>query len=133
MADPPGHIIVPFAPGGTDIMAGRATTPELQNALASPCGGNRRGKHWRRPVARWRPTATSLLMGTVGTASTKSLYSRMTFDPQRGLCAHHGGWRSHVSVVNAGAKAAGINNVADHPCGQGQSGKAQHGVERQWH
>jgi hypothetical protein len=68
-----------------DIMAGRATTPELQNALASPSWWKTAGAGGNigADVARRRPTAIAADGNRRRTASTKALYSRMTFDPQR--------------------------------------------------
>jgi tripartite-type tricarboxylate transporter receptor subunit TctC len=92
----PVKIVVPFAPGGTTDILARAMAPELSKAFGQSFVVENRagagGNIGADVVAKSAPDGYTLLMGTVGTHGiNKSLYSKMNYDPQKGLCAHHAG------------------------------------------
>ena len=84
----PVRIVVPFAPGGTTDILARAVAPELSRAFGQtfvvdnrPGAGGNLGADL---VAKSAPDGYTLLMGTVGTHGiNKSLYSKLSFDPQK--------------------------------------------------
>lgn len=116
----PVKIVVPFAPGGTTDILARAMAPELSKAFGQPFVVENRagagGNIGADVVAKSAPDGYTLLMGTVGTHGiNKSLYSKMSYDPQKDFAPITlVAGVPNVMVVNAEkARAAGINNVAD--------------------
>jgi tripartite-type tricarboxylate transporter receptor subunit TctC len=116
----PVKIVVPFAPGGTTDILARAMAPELSKAFGQSFVVENRagagGNIGADVVAKSAPDGYTLLMGTVGTHGiNKSLYSKMSYDPQKDFAPITlVAGVPNVMVVNAEkAKAAGINNVAD--------------------
>ena len=94
----PVRIVVPFAAGGTTDILARALAPELSKAFGQQFVVDNRagagGNIGADIVAKSAPDGYTLLMGTVGTHGiNKSLYTKMPFDPQQGLRAHHAGGR----------------------------------------
>ena len=84
----PVRIVVPFAAGGTTDILARAVAQELTKTMGQsfvvdnkPGAGGNIGADL---VAKAAPDGYTLLMGTVGTQSiNKSLYAKMSFDPQK--------------------------------------------------
>lgn len=116
----PVKIVVPFAPGGTTDILARAMAPELSKAFGQSFVVENRagagGNIGADVVAKSAPDGYTLLMGTVGTHGiNKSLYSKMSYDPQKDFAPITlVAGVPNVMVVNTEkAKAAGINNVAD--------------------
>lgn len=116
----PVKIVVPFAPGGTTDILARAMAPELSKAFGQPFVVENRagagGNIGADVVAKSAPDGYTLLMGTVGTHGiNKSLYSKMSYDPQKDFAPITlVAGVPNVMVVNTEkAKAAGINNVTD--------------------
>jgi tripartite-type tricarboxylate transporter receptor subunit TctC len=116
----PVKIVVPFAPGGTTDILARAMAPELSKAFGQPFVVENRagagGNIGADMVAKSAPDGYTLLMGTVGTHGiNKSLYSKMTFDPQKDFAPITlvAGVPNVMIVNTEKARAAGINNVAD--------------------
>lgn len=84
----PLRIVVPFSPGGTTDLLARVLAPELSQALGQPVvienKGGAGGNIGADAVAKAAPDGYTLLMGTVGTHGiNKSLYSKLSFDPQK--------------------------------------------------
>ena len=116
----PVKIVVPFAPGGTTDILARAMAPELSKAFGQPFIVENRagagGNIGSDVVAKSAADGYTLLMGTVGTHGiNKSLYKKMTFDPQKDFAPITlvAGVPNVMIVNTEKAKAAGINNVAD--------------------
>jgi tripartite-type tricarboxylate transporter receptor subunit TctC len=84
----PPHLVVPFTPGGSTDVLGRAIAQELSRALNQPfvvdnvpgAGGSLGAEK----VAKAAPDGYALLMGHIGTlAINPSLYPKLGYDPQR--------------------------------------------------
>ena len=116
----PVRIVVPFAPGGTTDILARAVAPELSKAFGQQFVVENRagagGNLGAETVARSAPDAYTLLMGTVGTHGiNKSLYSKLTFDPQKDFAPITlVAGVPNVMVMNTEtAKRLNINSVPD--------------------
>jgi len=116
----PVKIVVPFAPGGTTDILARAVAPELSKAFGQTFFVENRagagGNLGADAVAKSPGDGYTLLMGTVGTHGiNKSLYAKMSFDPQKDFAPITlVAGVPNVMVVNAEkAKAQGIHNVMD--------------------
>ena len=116
----PVKIVVPFAPGGTTDILARAVAPELAKAFGQSfvienkagAGGN----IGTEVVARSAPDGYTLLMGTVGTHGiNKSLYAKLSYDPQRDFApVTLVAGVPNVMVMNTEkAKVLGIHSVPD--------------------
>ena len=116
----PVKIVVPFAPGGTTDILARAVAPELAKAFGQSfvienkagAGGN----IGTEIVARSAPDGYTLLMGTVGTHGiNKSLYAKLSYDPQRDFApVTLVAGVPNVMVMNTEkAKVLGIHSVPD--------------------
>jgi tripartite-type tricarboxylate transporter receptor subunit TctC len=90
-ADPwptwPERIIVPFTPGGSTDILGRAIARELQEALGQPFIVENKpgagGSIGATEVARAAPDGYTLLMGHIGTlAINPTLYPGLPYDPR---------------------------------------------------
>ena len=90
-ADPwptrPVRIIVPFTPGGSTDILGRAIARELQEALGQPFIVENKpgagGSIGASEVARAAPDGYTLLMGHIGTlAINPTLYPGLPYDPR---------------------------------------------------
>jgi tripartite-type tricarboxylate transporter receptor subunit TctC len=82
----PVRVIVPFTPGGTTDILGRAIAAELQEAFNQPFvienRGGAGGTVGSEVVARATPDGYTLMMGHIGTlAVNPSLYRNLSFDP----------------------------------------------------
>jgi tripartite-type tricarboxylate transporter receptor subunit TctC len=116
----PVKIVVPFAPGGTTDILARAVAPELSKAFGQTFFVENRagagGNLGADAVAKSAGDGYTLLMGTVGTHGiNKSLYAKMSFDPQKDFAPITlVAGVPNVMVVNAEkAKALNINTVKD--------------------
>ena len=116
----PVRIVVPFAPGGTTDILARAVAPELSKAFGQQFVVENRagagGNLGAETVARSAPDGYTLLMGTVGTHGiNKSLYSKLTFDPQKDFAPITlVAGVPNVMVMNTEtAKRLNINSVPD--------------------
>lgn len=116
----PVKIVVPFPPGGTTDILGRAMAVELSKSFGQTFIVENRagagGNVGAELVAKSPPDGLTLLMGTVGTHGiNKALYAKLPFDPERDfapitLVAAV----PNVLVINAErAKALHIHNVRD--------------------
>lgn len=116
----PVKIVVPFSPGGATDALARGVAAELSRAFSQPFvvenRGGAGGNLGAGIVAKSPADGYTLLMGTVGNiAINPSLYSKMSFDPQKDfapitLVASV----PLVMVMNTEtAKNLGINNVMD--------------------
>ncbi len=79
-------LIVPFPPGGSTDILGRAIAQKLQEALGQPFVVENKpgagGSIGATEVARAAPDGYTLLMGHIGTlAINPSLYKRLPYDP----------------------------------------------------
>ena len=88
----PVRIIVPFPPGGSTDILGRAIAVKLQEALGQPFvvenKGGAGGSIGATEVARAPPDGYTLLMGHIGTlAINPSLYSNLPYDPRTSFAA----------------------------------------------
>ena len=116
----PVKIVVPYPPGGaTDIMA-RAVAPELTKAFGQSFvvenRGGAGGNVGTDAVAKSAPDGYTLVMATVGThAINKSLYSKLSYDPQKDFAPITliAGVPNVMVMNTEKAKALGIANVAD--------------------
>lgn len=84
--DRPVRVVVPFTPGGTTDILGRAIAAELQEVFNQPFvvenRGGAGGTVGSEVVARAAPDGYTLMMGHIGTlAVNPSLYRGLTFDP----------------------------------------------------
>ena len=82
----PVKLIVPFPPGGSTDILGRAIAQKLQEALGQPFVVENRpgagGSIGATEVARATPDGYTLLMGHIGTlAINPSLYKQLPYDP----------------------------------------------------
>ncbi|SFK28302.1 Bug family tripartite tricarboxylate transporter substrate binding protein [Falsiroseomonas stagni] len=82
----PVRVIVPFTPGGTTDILGRAIAAELQEVFNQPFvienRGGAGGTVGSEVVARAAPDGYTLMMGHIGTlAVNPSLYRNLSFDP----------------------------------------------------
>ncbi|MFO1315710.1 MAG: tripartite tricarboxylate transporter substrate binding protein [Burkholderiales bacterium] len=83
----PVRIVVPFTPGGSTDILGRAIAQKLQEALGQPFVVENRpgagGSIGATEVARAAPDGYTLLMGHIGTlAVNPSLYPNLAYDPR---------------------------------------------------
>jgi tripartite-type tricarboxylate transporter receptor subunit TctC len=83
----PVRIVVPFTPGGSTDILGRAIARELQEALGQPFIVENKpgagGSIGATEVARAAPDGYTLLMGHIGTlAINPSLYPALPYDPR---------------------------------------------------
>jgi tripartite-type tricarboxylate transporter receptor subunit TctC len=83
----PVRLIVPFTPGGSTDILGRAIAQKLQEALGQPFIVDNKpgagGSIGATEVARAAPDGYTLLMGHIGTlAINPSLYPNLPYDPR---------------------------------------------------
>lgn len=83
----PVRLIVPFPPGGSTDILGRAIAQKLQEALGQPCIVDNKpgagGSIGATEVARATPDGYTLLIGHIGTlAINPSLYLKLPYDPR---------------------------------------------------
>ena len=83
----PVRIVVPFTPGGSTDILGRAIARELQDALGQPFIVENKpgagGSIGATEVARAVPDGYTLLMGHIGTlAINPTLYPALPYDPR---------------------------------------------------
>ena len=136
----PLHLIVPFPPGGSTDLLGRAIGQELAQALKQPvvienvpgAGGSIGAER----AARAAPDGYTLLMGHIGTlAVNPSLYPKLGYDPVRSFAPV--AWVARVPnvlVVNPAVPAANLKELVAyakaHPgqlnYGSGGNGSAAH-------
>lgn len=113
----PIHIIVPFTPGGSSDLLGRAIGQELGHAWNQPvvienlpgAGGSIGAER----VAKAAPDGYTLLMGHIGTlAINSSLYPKLDYDPVRSFAPV--AWVARVPnvlVVNASVPAKNLGEL----------------------
>ncbi len=113
-------IVVPFAPGGTTDILGRAMATELTKAFGQPFIVENRtgagGNIGADLVAKSPADGYTLLLGTVGTHGiNKALYTKMPYDSEKDFAPITlVAVVPNVMVMNADkADALGIKNVAD--------------------
>ena len=83
----PVHLVVPFTPGGSTDILGRAIAQRLQEALGQPFVVENKpgagGSIGATEVARAAPDGYTLLMGHIGTlAVNPTLYPKLPYDPR---------------------------------------------------
>jgi tripartite-type tricarboxylate transporter receptor subunit TctC len=87
----PVSLVVPYAPGGTGDILGRALALEFANATRGSCvvenKGGAGGNVGAEQVVRSRPDGHTLLFTATSLASNPSLMKRMSFDPLKDLLA----------------------------------------------
>ena len=116
----PVKIVVPFAPGGTTDILGRAVASELTKAFGQSFIVDNRtgagGNIGADLVAKSPADGYTLLLGTVGTHGiNKALYAKMPYDSEKDFAPITLVARvPNVMVMNTDKAAAlGITNVAD--------------------
>ena len=116
----PVRIVVPFAPGGTTDLLGRAMAPELSKAFGQSFIVENRagagGNVGADAVAKSPADGYTLLMGTVGTHGiNKALYPSLPYNPVKDFApVTLVAGVPNVMVMNADkAQKLGITSVAD--------------------
>ena len=105
----PVRIVVPFTPGGSTDILGRAIARELQDVLGQPFIVENKpgagGSIGAAEAARAEPDGRTLLMGHIGTlAVNPALYPRLPYDPLKSFVPVAAVARvPNVLVVNAAA------------------------------
>ncbi|RYY82297.1 MAG: tripartite tricarboxylate transporter substrate binding protein [Comamonadaceae bacterium] len=91
LAARPITLVVPYAPGGTGDILGRALANELATVTGSACvvenRGGAGGNVGAEQVVRARADGHTLLFTATSLASNPSLMKRMNFNPQKDLAA----------------------------------------------
>ena len=81
----PVRLIVPFPPGGSVDVVGRALTPKLSERLGQPVVIENRsgasGNIGTESVARAKPDGYTLLLNTIPFVANAYLYSQVPYDP----------------------------------------------------
>lgn len=81
----PVHLIVPFPPGGSVDVVGRAVTPRLSERLGQQVVVENRsgasGNIGTESVARAKPDGYTLLLNTIPLVANAYLYSQVPYDP----------------------------------------------------
>jgi tripartite-type tricarboxylate transporter receptor subunit TctC len=113
----PIRLVVPFTPGGSTDILGRAVAQELTKALGQPvlveniAGAG--GSIGAERVAKAAPDGYTLLMGHIGTLAVNvSLYPKLGYDPIQSFTPI--AWVARVPnvlVVNAGVPAANFKEL----------------------
>jgi len=104
----PVRLIVPFPPGGSVDVVGRALTPKLSETLGQPVVIENRsgasGSIGTESVARAKPDGYTLLLNTIPFVANAYLYSQVPYDPFSDfapvawLCSSPGTLLVHPSV-----------------------------------
>ena len=113
----PIRLVVPFTPGGTTDILGRAIAQKLTDALGQPMLVENRpgagGSIGAEAVARAAPDGYTLLMGHIGTlAVNPSLYPKLGYDPVKNFAPV--AWVARVTnvlVVNPSVPARDVQEL----------------------
>ena len=115
--DRPVRVIVPFTPGGTTDILGRAIAAELQEVFNQPFvvenRGGAGGTVGSEVVARAAPDGYTIMMGHIGTlAVNPSLYRGLSFDPATAF-APIGMMAIVPNVLVVNPRKVPVNNVQE--------------------
>lgn len=112
----PLTLVVPYAPGGTGDILGRALAQEFAAAIGEACiienRGGAGGNVGAEQVVRARNDGHTLLFTATSLASNPSLMKKMSFDPQKDLVAVAGPiTMQNIVMVNNDVPARNVREL----------------------